>query len=469
MPPSELATPSASGALALGLPRATRPPVRAVLIGTYDLGHQPFGLASPAAWLRDAGVHVTCLDLSRQALDAVAVGAADLVAFHVPMHTATRLALRALPEVRALNPRASICFYGLYAVANEAHLRSLGVTVILGGEFEPQLTGLAIDLGQPGAEIARTAVSFDRVRFLVPDRAGLPPLADYAAVAVGAERRVAGYTEASRGCRHRCRHCPVVPVYHGRLRIVQREVVLADIDAQVAAGAEHITFGDPDFFNAFTHSLAVVQEMHDRHPALTYDVTIKVEHLLKHRSHLAPLRDTGCLWITAAVESVDDAVLRLLDKGHTRADFLAAVELLRSLGMPLSPTFVMFHPWLSVSRFIDTLALLQELDLVDAVAPVQLATRLLIPSGSLLLELPEVRALVDEFDPESLAHPWSHPDPRVDDLHREVWQLVAEGERRGATRGEIFEMVWDAAVQVRRSAPVPDGAGVPYLLEPWYC
>jgi radical SAM superfamily enzyme YgiQ (UPF0313 family) len=465
---AEVGLPSASGAVALGLAATTRPPVRVVLIGTYDLGHQSFGLASPAAWLREAGVQVTCLDLSRQGLDAVAVGEADLVAFHVPMHTATRLALRALPQVRALNPRASICFYGLYAVANEAHLRSLGVTVILGGEFEQQLTMLANDLGQPGAEIARTAVSFDRLRFLVPDRSGLPPLADYAAVAIGTERRVAGYTEASRGCKHRCRHCPVVPVYDGRLRIVQREVVLDDIAAQVDAGAQHITFGDPDFFNAFTHSMAVVQEMHDRHPHLTYDVTIKVEHLLKHRDHLARLRDTGCLWITAAVESVDDEVLRLLDKGHTRADFIAAVHLLRSLGLALSPTFVMFHPWLSVSRFIDTLALLQELDLVETVAPVQLTTRLLIPSGSLLLELAEVRSLVDDFDPESLAHPWRHPDPRVDDLHRKVGQIVAEGEKRGAARGEIFEQVWETAV-MRRAAPVPDGAAVPYLLEPWYC
>jgi hypothetical protein len=41
----------------------------------------------------------------------------------------------------------------------------------------------------------------------------------------------------------------VVPVYNGVFRIVQRDVVLADIRQQVAMGAEHITFGDPDFFN----------------------------------------------------------------------------------------------------------------------------------------------------------------------------------------------------------------------------
>ena len=32
--------------------------MRALLISTYELGHQPFGLASPAAWLRRDDVEV---------------------------------------------------------------------------------------------------------------------------------------------------------------------------------------------------------------------------------------------------------------------------------------------------------------------------------------------------------------------------------------------------------------------------
>ena len=39
--------------------------VRVALISTYEMGRQPFGLASPAAWLRRAGAQVTALDLSR--------------------------------------------------------------------------------------------------------------------------------------------------------------------------------------------------------------------------------------------------------------------------------------------------------------------------------------------------------------------------------------------------------------------
>ena len=43
------------------------------------------------------------------------------------------------------------------------------------------------------------------------------------------DQRTAGYTEASRGCKHMCRHCPIVPVYGGRFRVIQRDVVLEDV------------------------------------------------------------------------------------------------------------------------------------------------------------------------------------------------------------------------------------------------
>ena len=112
--------------------------------------------------------------------------------------------------------------------------------------------------------------------------------------------------------------------------MVQPDVVLADIRQQVAAGAEHITFGDPDFFNGPTHAMRIVEALHREWPAVTYDATIKIEHLLKHRDLLPRLRETGCLFVTSAVESVDDAVLAKLDKGHTRADFIEVVREFRS-------------------------------------------------------------------------------------------------------------------------------------------
>ena len=298
--------------------------MKLVLISTYELGRQPFGLASPAAWLRRDGVDVICLDLSRQRLDQDLIRTTDVVAFYLPMHTATRMALGAAEKVRSINPSARLLAYGLYAPMNAELLLSMGFESVIGGEFEETLVEM-VHRPANAASLAEApkSISLARQRFIVPDRTTLPDLASYAQVILpDGARRVAGYTEASRGCKHLCRHCPIVPIYNGQFRIVEPDIVLADIAQQVGAGAEHITFGDPDFFNAARHAIGLVRGLHTQHPDLTYDVTIKVEHLLKYNNLLPTLRDTGCILITTAVESVDDRVLDLLLKGHTRAGFL---------------------------------------------------------------------------------------------------------------------------------------------------
>ena len=205
--------------------------VKIVLLSTYELGRQPFGLASPAAWLRKRGYHVSCFDLSRQALDDAAARAADLIAICLPMHTATRLASRLIPSLRESNPLAHFCCYGLYAPMNEEYLRSLGIGTILGGEFEAGLVRLAERLASGDADGAapqsEPIISLERLAFEVPDRAGLPPISNYANLVIpGDGYRIVGSTEASRGCKHLCRHCPIVPVYNGIFRIVQRDVVM---------------------------------------------------------------------------------------------------------------------------------------------------------------------------------------------------------------------------------------------------
>lgn len=448
------------------------------------MGRQPFGLASPAAWLRQRGAVVTCVDLSRETFPVATISAADMVAFYVPMHTATRLAIPLIDPVRRLNPGVQICFYGLYASMNQQYLRSLGVQTILGGEFEAGLAHLAERLAAPDAlrqEILGQdgpVVSLSRLKFQVPDRSGLVPLDRYAHLVVKpGDHRTVGYTEASRGCKHLCRHCPVVPVYKGIFRVVDREVVLEDIRRQVGAGAQHITFGDPDFFNGVGHALAIVQALHNEHPRVTYDVTIKIQHLLQQRRHLAALRETGCLFVTSAVESLNDSVLQRLDKGHTRADFLAVQRDFREVGLNLQPTFMPFTPWTTLEGFAELLNVLRGEGLQENVPPIQLGIRLLIPAGSRLLELAEVRDLVDGFDPQNLAYPWRHADPRVDALCDEVQQIVAAGEKVKRSRSVAFEKISQAASRAlgksdelwRVAEPHVARAAIPYLDEPWYC
>ena len=438
--------------------------MQVLLISTYEMGRQPFGLASPAAWLAAEHHDVTCVDLCVESFPEDKVLAADLVALYLPMHTATRLAVKVVEKIRRLNPKAHLCCYGLYAPLNESYLRKLGVETILGGEFEPGLVALAN--GKAGVQ-KEPSISLDRLQFLPPLRSALPPLADYAHLRINGTAKTAGYTEASRGCKHLCRHCPVVPVYQGAFRIVQPEVVLEDIRMQASAGAQHITFGDPDFFNGPTHAMRIVDALHREFPDVTYDATIKIEHLRKHHDLLPRLKETGCLFVTSAVESVDDAVLEKLDKGHTRADFVEVVRAFRSTGLTLAPTFIAFTPWTTRESYRELLSTLIELDLVEHVAPIQLALRLLIPRGSRLLELDEIQSVVTGFDEPALLYRWKHPDAAVDALAEQALKLAAQ---KGSRR-EIFRKMWDLVAD----RPLPENfdlmprATIPYMDEPWYC
>ena len=573
-----------------------------VLVSPYELGRQPFGIAEAAAWLRGAGFPVRCIDLSRERLDPEALRGAGLVAVHLPMHTAGRIAAAAFGRIRTLAPRARLAVFGLYAPVNEGYFRELGAEAVLGGEVEPALVALARECrdgygpghgkgpepgrrpggseaharatasahvsasarngareraagtaeggstphrepapgarsrakqgrehgtgdscsadqdgaaapgtgdrtpppspgggpdanqdgaAAPGAGNRRQAditpgtgtrddpargVHLGKIDFLVPDRSGLPPLDQYAKLELpdGGER-IVGFAEASRGCKHLCRHCPIVPVYDGRFRVVPRDVVLADVRQQVAAGAEHISFGDPDFFNGPAHGLRIVAAMRAEHPRLTFDATIKIEHLLRHRAHLPALRDAGCLFVTSAVEAVDDEILARLRKNHTTADFEAAAALMRAAGIALAPTFVAFTPWTTLAGYRDLLERIAALGLVASVPPVQLSIRLLVPGGSRLLELPEVRDLVGPFDRTLLGYPWSHPDPRVDALQQRIAGLVERdsGSGSGASREETFAAAWALAHEALGApAPaLPSGLGepIPRHSEPWYC
>jgi radical SAM superfamily enzyme YgiQ (UPF0313 family) len=454
--------------------------VNIVLISTYELGRQPFGLSSPAAWLRKRGHNVVVLDLARQTLDENVIVRAELIAIYLPMHTATRLAAQLIPLLREKNPSAHLCCYGLYAPMNVEYLRALGVSTILGGEFEEGLVQLAVRLAengtQAGVQPAESMISMARLQFEVPDRSGMPAIEQYAHLIIpGNGFRVVGSTEASRGCKHLCRHCPVVPVYNGVFRIVSRDVVLEDVRRQVAAGAQHITFGDPDFFNGIRHALELVESFHREFPAVSYDVTIKIEHLLKYQEHLPALRDSGCLFVVSAVESVDDVVLEFLDKGHTREDFLHVIKVFRELGMTLHPTFVPFTPWSTVDGYLDLLRVIEQQGVIENVAPIQLGIRLLIPEGSRMLELEDMPRLIRPFDPQSLAYPWKNADPRLDALSQTVQEIAAAAEREKESRSATFERIWSAA-HTAAGLTVPQlnlslhpRSAVPFLSEPWYC
>jgi radical SAM superfamily enzyme YgiQ (UPF0313 family) len=445
------------------------------LLSCYELGHQPHGLAMPLAFLERAGHRPVAQDLAIERLDEDLIRTADFVGISVPMHTALRLGVRVAARVRELNPSVYLCFFGLYAPLNEAYLRASGADAVLGGEHEAELVALIgrLGTGVRGGVVPR--VTLAKLAFPQPRRAGLPPLDRYARLFRDGGEHLAGYTETSRGCLHACRHCPIPPVYGGRFFVVDAATVLADIAAQVERGAAHVTFGDPDFFNGPGHGMAIARELHRRWPALSFDVTIKISHLIAHRALLAELASLGCAFVVSAVESLDDGVLARLDKGHTRADFERALALTRRAGLVMRPTFVPFTPWTTLDQIADLVDVLADEDLIGCVDPVQLSVRLLVPPGSLLLG-PETREAFGQLDAAALSYQWTHSDPRVDRLQQEIAAIAAD-----AADAELDPAIAFARIRERvhtasgrhagrpPSGARPPGPPPPRLSESWFC
>ncbi|MHB8682648.1 MAG: cobalamin-dependent protein, partial [Acidimicrobiales bacterium] len=249
--------------------------MRALLLSTYELGHQPLHLAGPAAALTRAGHEVRCVDLAVSSLEEQDLSWADAVAVSVPMHTAMRLARALCRELRAARPDLAVCFYGLYAGVDDGADPDGAPDHAITGEYEGALVEwfAAVASGEGPRRDLFVRVELGRRRGALPSRPGLPPLERYARLVQGAETRLAGYVEASHGCAHRCRHCPVPVVYDGRTRVVGVEDVLADVAQLVGLGARHVTFGDPDFLNGPHHARRVVTAVYDAFPELTFDVT----------------------------------------------------------------------------------------------------------------------------------------------------------------------------------------------------
>ncbi len=456
-----------------------------LLVSCYELGHQPFHLASLYALLQQAGYHPLPVDSAVETLADEAIRDARFVAISVPMHTALRLGEQVARRVRALNPAAHICFYGLYALLNAEYLLQGTIDSAIGGEYEGPLLNLLAALEDGNSEVVPGVYTrghasgpwIQRTSFIVPERGSLPTLDRYARLELNGVALLAGYTETTRGCKHTCLHCPITPVYGGRFFAVPAALVLADIRAQVAQGARHITFGDPDFFNGPTHALRITRALHQEFPTVTFDATIKVEHLLKLRHLLPELKSLGCTFVVSAVESINDTVLQRLDKGHSSADVAEVFDLMEQVGIPLRPSLLPFSPWETLDSYISLLSFVEERHLIEHIDPVHLSIRLLIPPGSALLDAPDSSQWAGELDAAAYTYRWRHPDPRMDALQADVAALVAEAERRHADPVETFFQVKALALaaggQAVAVAEAIAGYGtqktLPHLSESWFC
>lgn len=474
--------------------------MRILLVSTYELGHQPLHVASPAAALIGRGHEVSCFDLSVQPWDPSVLEGIDALAVSVPMHTAMRLAVQVAERAREIRPDLPVCLYGLYAGnGHDAIVGSL-VDRVISGEYEPALSSWVTSLARSGGDGTTSVgspagpgspaetpdpdddpnriVHVGRGHFHVPARHLLPPLEEYARLAVGGTERLVGYVEASHGCAFSCKHCPVPAVYGGRIRIVDAETVLADIDQLVAAGARHISFGDPDFLNGAQHSRRIVAAMHERHPDLTFDCTTKVELILRHRELWPEFAAAGCLFVISAFETVNEEILEILDKGHTVTDMVEATTILRDNGIEVRPSLMPFTPWTTLEDLVDLMDFVAEHDLIGNVDPVHYSIRLLVPEDSLLLESEAMTPHLGTYDADALSFTWTPTDPRTDVLQQEVARIVedaaADGSPIAVTYGRVRAAVREAAGMCCESTVIDEAMIAasqdrPRLTEAWFC
>ncbi len=480
------AAPMVSPLIQLTAPGRLVRPGSILLLSCYELGHQPLSLAGPIGVLRAAGFSPRAVDLAVEELDDATIRAARLIVISVPMHTAMRLGSRILTRIRDLGSTAHVSFFGLYAVLNAEYLLGAGGSSVIGGEYEISLRELArrLHAGQPlGAGSVpdlrvdhRPAVAVEeRPAFPAPVRDGLPELRSYAGFERDGVIISAGYVEATRGCHHTCSHCPITPVYGGSLVVVPRDTVFADIATQIEAGARHITFGDPDFFNGPAHSLRIARMMHERWPNVSFDATIKIEHLLEHRRRLPELAELGCAFVVSAVESLNGEALRRMKKGHSAADVEEAIGLLDAVGIPMRPSLLPFSPWETLESYLELLQFMATLGMQPNIDPVHYGIRLLIPPGSAVLDDPEATSWIGPLDAEAFSYTWLHPDPRMERLARDVSAAAERGAAGMEPAEETFGAIWKTAHAAAGVAapPVPDARVTrprpPRLTESWFC
>ena len=455
-----------------------------LLLSCYELGHQPLSLAWPLALLQKAGIEASAVDLAVEPFAAYIARHVRFAAIAVPMHTAMRIGVDAARRVRKSNPRAFVAFYGLYAWLNRDYL--LGeeglADAVIAGEYETALVQLAgaVLSGEDPAVVQGVTLrdrpatpQLVRLALPVPARDYLPPLENYAYYVDSRGAKPGGYVESSRGCLHTCRHCPIVPVYNGRFFVVPPNIVLADIRQQVAAGAGHITFGDPDFLNGPRHAHEIARRLHAEFPDLSFDFTTKVEHILEHRDLMPKLAEYGATFVVSAFEAASDAILVKLNKGHTAADMDAAIEILRVASLQPQPTFMPFTPWTSLEDYLDLLRWIRTRGLIAHVSAVQLSIRMLIPPASALLADNADTPWLGELDAPNFTHRWTHPDPRVDELQRHVTYIAEQAADDDPY--SAFAAVEHAAYTVAGLTPpdaevAPIGAvAPPRLSEHWFC
>ena len=385
--------------------------MKILLLSFYDLGKQPKIISELHKKLDNGSNQIDVVDYSIEEKN-LTLDNYDVLGIYASMHTASVLAEQYLRDRKLPN---KLFVFGLYAnVFSEMFSNFQSIHSFDSDELESLLE---VQLN-PNYSFKHS----------VPDRTILPSITDYSHIVDGSNNLIAGSVETTYGCKHECTHCPVPIEFKGMFKTFGTEKIITDVTNQVEEGAKHISFNDPDFFNGPKHALKILQLLNEKHPSITYDSTIKVEHILKYPDYFQELKNLNMLFVISAFETTNDHVLNILQKNHSFNDLNKAVELSLENKIDIRPTWMPFSPWTEQNDLISIIKLIENYKLRETVDPIQLTIKLLVPKNSLILKRPEMKEYLLDYDPSSFSYAWKYKFPNIDNIQNELFTYVLQHE-----------------------------------------
>lgn len=404
-----------------------------VVVSSFEGGYQPVTALSAYTALKNAGFQNTSFhDTYVDGVSDDIFKDAGLVAIAVPLFDALQAGLRLSEMIKSAKPEAKIVFFGQYATLNAGRLPGRYADYAVCGEWEQPLINLANYvfgsgiLDKTGLVDARDARAnliphpyITRNRIELIDRSIAPSLHKYPQPHIekmlGVEGAMIGGVESTRGCHHKCAYCSVYATYDGKVIPIKDDIVVQDVRNLVKLGMNHLTFTDAEFFNAKNQGLRLLRVLHSEFPHLTYDFTTRIDHILEHEEALREMKNLGVRFITSALEFPTQLVLDVVSKEISIADIEDAIAILRRIGIRLSPTFIMYNPWISKKDIDSFRSFIVRNNLEQVVDPIQYETRLHLYKGSPLLSRASTMGL--ELIEHEFHYEWKHPDPEVDAMY----------------------------------------------------
>ena len=428
--------------------------MKILLLSFYDLGKQPKIISELYKKLDNGSNQIDIVDYSIEEKN-LTLDNYDVLGIYASMHTASVLAEQYLRDRKLPN---KLFVFGLYAnVFSEMFSNFQSIHSFDSDELESLLE---VQLN-PNYSFKHS----------VPDRTILPSITDYSHIVDGSNNLIAGSVETTYGCKHECTHCPVPIEFKGMFKTFGTEKIITDVTNQVEEGAKHISFNDPDFFNGPKHALKILQLLNEKHPSITYDSTIKVEHILKYPDYFQELKNLNMLFVISAFETTNDHVLNILQKNHSFNDLNKAVELSLENNIDIRPTWMPFSPWTEQNDLISIIKLIENYKLRETVDPIQLTIKLLVPKNSLILKRPEMKEYLLDYDPASFSYAWQYKFPNIDNIQNELFTYVLqhESENEYTQYLGLVDILESHTNETLLNSEKYSQRIVPKLSETWFC